>query len=274
MYITRFAPSPTGRLHLGHVYAAKFAYDKAKESGGKFLLRIENIDSTRCKDEYIDGIYQDLEWLGIKWDNDPLIQSEHYGIYKEYFDKLQNLKLVYPCVCTRKEILNEIERIGHAPHKGETVVYPGICKNKKIDLNSYAQYSWRLNIEKALNIINRDLYFEDLYKGKIKANPNLFGDIIIARKDVLQSYHLCSVIDDFRQGVNLVTRGDDLFDVTNIHRLLQELFGFTVPKYCHHELILDENGNKFSKRNLSVTIKQLRDDGFGPSEIIKKIKIK
>lgn len=272
MIVTRFAPSPTGYLHLGHAYAALFAYNQAKINGGKFLLRIEDIDQIRCKKMYVDEIYKDLEWLGIQWDEEPLIQSNRMLVYKKYIDLLKQKGLLYPCVCSRKDIEQELAKLGSAPHKGETFLYPGICKGKQIDLSHFDDYSLRINIEQSIKIVASNLYFTDLKKGKIKAIPTLFGDIILARKKMGVSYHLCSVVDDYLSGVTLVTRGSDLFESTHVHRLLQELMGFYVPKYFHHELIVDQNGKKFSKRDASFTIRQLRESGIASKDVIKHIK--
>lgn len=271
MFVTRFAPSPTGYLHLGHAYAALFAYNQAKKNGGKFLLRIEDIDQVRCKKVYVDDIYRDLEWLGIRWDEDPIIQSNRTEVYKKYIEILSKKKLLYPCVCSRKDIETELMRLGAAPHKGETLLYPGTCKRKHINLNLFDDYSLRLDVDKSMRSIKTDLYFTDLKQGCTKANPELFGDIILARKKMGISYHLCSVVDDYLSGVTLVTRGCDLIDATNIHRLLQELLGFNVPQYNHHELIVDSSGKKFSKRDEAFTIRQLREKGIVSKDVLKYI---
>lgn len=266
--VTRFAPSPTGRLHLGHAFAAWTAFRAAKDNGGKFLLRIEDIDSTRCRPEFIDGIFEDLDWLGIRWDETPRIQSEHMDEYAQALRLLRKQGVLYPCVCTRKEIEAELNRMGHAPHAGETAVYPGTCRYKNIDPDSTDNFAWRLNVEKALSRVGRDLFFVDEIRGKTRACPEISGDVVLARKDAGVSYHLCSVYDDWKQGVSLVTRGEDLFDSTHIHRLLQALFDAPVPTYRHHRLILDENGRRLAKRNLSVTIKSLRESGKTPADIL------
>lgn len=267
--VTRFAPSPTGRLHLGHAFAAWTAYTAAKEKGGKFLLRIEDIDSGRCRSEFTDGIFEDLEWLGVHWDEKPRIQSEHSEEYAEALEILKRKNVLYPCICTRREIAAEIERMGHAPHEGETVVYPGTCRNKSVDPDSPQDFSWRIDIAKAIGLVGTDLFFVDEFKGRTKACPDIFGDVVLGRKDAGVSYHLCSVWDDWKQGVTLVTRGEDLFDSTHIHRLLQALFGATVPVYRHHRLILDENGRRLAKRDRSITIKALREKGLNAEDILK-----
>lgn len=272
MIVTRFAPSPTGRLHLGHVFAARFAHDRARENNGKFLLRIEDIDPVRCKPEFIDGILEDLDWLGLKWDQQPILQSERLDFYADALQKLKDRGVLYPCVCTRKEIESEIARMGHAPHAGETAVYPGTCRGKHLDLSRFDRWSWRLDIEKSLRQTGESLFFVDESRGRVKANPAIFGDIILARKETPASYHLCSVLDDAAQGVTLVTRGEDLFDSTHVHRLLQALLGLDTPLYHHHRLILDAEGRRLAKRDQSVTIKFLREKGLNPAEIFAMLK--
>ena len=272
MIVTRFAPSPTGRLHLGHAFAARFAHDRARENNGKFLLRIEDIDPVRCKPEFIDGILEDLDWLGLKWDQQPILQSERLDFYADALQKLKDRGVLYPCVCTRKEIESEIARMGHAPHAGETAVYPGTCRGKHLDLSRFDRWSWRLDIEKSLRQIGESLFFVDESRGRVKANPSIFGDIILARKETPASYHLCSVLDDAAQGVTLVTRGEDLFDSTHVHRLLQALLGLDTPLYHHHRLISDAEGRRLAKRDQSVTIKFLREKGLNPAEIFAMLK--
>lgn len=272
MIVTRFAPSPTGRLHLGHAFAARFAHDRARENNGKFLLRIEDIDPVRCKPEFIDGILEDLDWLGLKWDQQPILQSERLDFYADALQKLKDRGVLYPCVCTRKEIESEIARMGHAPHAGETAVYPGTCRGKHLDLSHFDRWSWRLDIEKSLRQIGESLFFVDESRGRVKANPAIFGDIILARKETPASYHLCSVLDDAAQGVTLVTRGEDLFDSTHVHRLLQALLGLDTPLYHHHRLISDAEGRRLAKRDQSVTIKFLREKGLNPAEIFAMLK--
>ena len=183
MIVTRFAPSPTGRLHIGHAFAARFAFENAKKAGGKFLLRIEDIDPIRCKPEFVDGIMEDLDWLGLKWDEPPIRQSERMDFYAEALEKLKRLGVLYPCVCTRKEIESEIARMGHAPHAGETAVYPGTCRGKHLDLSCYDRWSWRLDIVKSLAITGDSLCFTDESRGTVRANPAIFGDIVLARKE-------------------------------------------------------------------------------------------
>ena len=268
MIVTRFAPSPTGRLHLGHAFAAKTAFDAAKKVGGRFLLRIEDIDSTRCKPEYVDGIYEDLEWLGLKWDEKPRIQSEHTDEYAAVIEKLRKDGFLYPCVCTRGDIKAELARIGHAPHAGETAVYPGICKNKRIDVSKYPSYALRFDSQKAAEKFP-NLFFEDAEEGRIAVDAALLGDVVLARKEFPASYHLCSVWDDSIQGVTLVTRGKDLLSATHVHRLLQAALGLDSPRYAHHRLITDASGERLAKRRDVPTIADFRQKGYLPEEILK-----
>ncbi|GAA0551744.1 glutamyl-Q tRNA(Asp) synthetase [Rhizomicrobium palustre] len=274
MITTRFAPSPTGLLHLGHAYAALFAAMR----GARFLVRIEDIDFTRCKPEYEAGIFEDLAWLGLSWDMPVLRQSMRMGAYSAALERLKSLGLIYPCFCTRAEIAAEIARAAEAPHGPEGPHYPGTCRAL-----SYAQqaekiaagipYALRLDTAKAAALAG-DLYFEESGEGvtgRIKAEPQRFGDIVLARKDTPAAYHLAVVVDDAFQGVNLVTRGEDLFTATHIQRLLQALLGLPEPLYAHHRLILDESGKKFSKRDRAVTLASLRESGADPLEIMTRI---
>ena len=235
-------------------------------------MRIEDIDPVRCKPEFIDGILEDLDWLGLKWDQQPIFQSERLDFYADALQKLKDRGVLYPCVCTRKEIESEIARMGHAPHAGETAVYPGTCRGKHLDLLRFDRWSWRLDIEKSLRQTGESLFFVDESRGRVKANPAIFGDIILARKETPASYHLCSVLDDAAQGVTLVTRGEDLFDSTHVHRLLQALLGVDTPLYHHHRLISDAEGRRLAKRDQSVTIKFLREKGLNPAEIFAMLK--
>lgn len=272
MAITRFAPSPTGRLHIGHAYSALFAEKAARDSGGKFLLRIEDIDPVRCKPEFVEGIIEDLKWLGLSWEEPMRFQSDHMYDYKAALSRLKDLGVVYPCFCTRKEILSEVENAGHAPHIGpDGYLYPGTCQNltkNQIDdlMASDKPFSWRLDMEKALAITG-PLEWEDSRAGGVEANPGIFGDIVIARKDIPTSYHLSVTVDDNLQGISLVTRGEDLFQATSIHRLLQSLLGYSTPRYCHHKLLLDGQGKRFAKRDLGITLETLRASGKSAEDV-------
>jgi glutamyl-Q tRNA(Asp) synthetase len=271
---TRFAPSPTGRLHLGHACSALFAYEQAK--GGRFILRIEDIDAARCRPEFEQGIYEDLKWLGLTWEEPVRRQSEHFDTYDSHLRKLDERGLLYPCFCTRKEIQEEIARAPSAPHGPEGALYPGTCRALSFQerlqrMNAGQPYALRLDMQKSLAHVNRPLYWTDRAKGMQTAAPDLLGDVVLARKDTPASYHLCVTIDDHLQGVTLVTRGEDLFYATHLHRLLQALLGLDVPDYHHHRLLLDENGRRFAKRNRSVTLEHLRGDGKTPEDIKRMV---
>ncbi len=262
--ITRFAPSPTGYLHLGHAYSALFAYKAAKESGGQFILRMEDVDSDRCTPDFENGIYEDLSWLGLSWEEPVRKQSEHLDDYKAALSKLAEQDLLYPCFCSRKDIREEIKRSGAAPHGPEGHIYPGTCKmlteeQREEKIIAGIPYAFRLDMDKALTLLKTPLYWNDRGKGPQKATPEIVGDAVLARKEVSTSYHLSVTLDDNWQGITLVTRGEDLFYATHVHRLLQELLGLKVPDYHHHKLILDKNGERFAKRNQSVTLKHLRE---------------
>lgn len=276
--VTRFAPSPTGRLHIGHAYSALFTYEQAQKDNGRFLLRVEDIDTGRCRPEFEQGFYEDLSWLGLSWETPIRRQSEHFDEYKAALDTLRDRGLVYPCFCTRKDIQTEIKNAGHAPHGPEGTLYPGTCRNltaSEIEDN-IAQgkpYALRLNVQKALSQIDQSkLIWHDREKGKQSATPEILGDVVLGRKDVPASYHLCVTLDDHLQGITLVTRGDDLFYASHLHRLLQELLDLDVPEYHHHPLLLDEEGKRFAKRNNSVTLQHMREeDGLTIDDIHKMI---
>ena len=273
MIVTRFAPSPTGLLHLGHAFAAIAARDAARS--GRFLLRIEDIDEGRTREEFVDAIYEDLHWLGLEWETPMLRQSTRFDAYRAALNELE--PLLYPCFCTRRDIAEEIARAGEAPHGPEGPLYPGTCRHltdveRSARIASGASYALRLDVKRASEIAGA-LSFEEHGQGPhgehgtIEVNPLLFGDVVLARKDIPASYHLAVVVDDAFQGVNLVTRGNDLFAATHVQRLLQALLGLPAPAYAHHKLILDEQGRKFSKRDHAVTLRDLRAHGETPEAI-------
>jgi glutamyl-Q tRNA(Asp) synthetase len=277
-YIVRFAPSPTGQLHIGHAFSALFTWKHAVDSGGRFILRIEDIDIGRCRNEFEQGIYEDLHWLGIEWEHPVRRQSEHFDEYRAALDKLDDMGLVYPCFCTRQQI-NDL----NAPHGPDGVIYPGTCRHlsnaeREDRIAAGQSHALRLDIEAAFKIVSDDLTWHDLSKGEQKADPlmlnNLLGDVVIARKDVPTSYHLAVTLDDDLQGINLVTRGEDLFHATYIHRLLQALLGLNVPEYHHHGLMLDEEGKRFAKRNNAVTLQHLREvEGKSAADIVSMMNL-
>ncbi len=275
---TRFAPSPTGLLHAGHAYSALFSQAAAQKTGGRFLLRIEDIDFTRCKEEHEDAIYEDLAWLGLEWEQPVRRQSEHLGHYKAVITGLQGRGLVYPCFCTRKDILTEIERSGAAPHGPGELLYPGICRQlsqdeRKSRIEAGEEFALRLDLARALAAIDgEELTWHDRHKGRQIARPELLGDAVLARKDIRTSYHLAVVADDALQGITLVTRGEDLFEATHLHRLLQALLGLPVPEYVHHPLLRDPEGNRLAKRKKSPTLRDLRKGGKAVEDLRKELK--
>jgi len=271
--ITRFAPSPTGLLHAGHAYSALFCEHAARRDGGRFLLRMEDIDFTRCKAEFEKAIYEDLAWLGLEWEQPVRRQSEHLDEYAAAIDKLRQRDLIYPCFCTRKDILTEIEQSGAAPHGAGELLYPGICRGLSEDeresrIEHGDEFALRLNLEKARNATaGVDLTWHDRNKGIQQAQPELLGDAVVARKDIQTSYHLAVVVDDALQEISLVTRGEDLFEATHLHRLLQSLLDLPVPEYEHHALIKDSEGTRMAKRKKSPTLRDLRDRGQNADEL-------
>jgi len=263
--ITRFAPSPTGLLHLGHAHAALFAHQAAMESGGTFLLRLEDIDPIRCREDFIDQIYQDLSWLGLDWPRPVRRQSQHLADYQQALDKLRDMGLLYPCLCTRKEIEAEIARSGHAPHGPDGVLYPGTCRHRRIHPGD-DPCAWRLDMEKAIQRAG-PLRWHDRRHGWLQADPGQFGDVVLARKDTPTSYHLAVTVDDALQEVSLVTRGEDLLAATHVHRLLQALLDLPSPDYHHHRLLTDDQGRRYAKRDKSLTLQSLRQSGHDPEQI-------
>jgi glutamyl-Q tRNA(Asp) synthetase len=270
--ITRFAPSPSGRLHLGHAYAAMVACDAARFSGGDFLVRIEDIDQGRCRPEFEDAIFEDLSWLGIKWAEPVMRQSTRMGEYANAIRQLEALGVIYPCFCTRADIRAEIERSPAAPHGPEGAIYPGTCRHiphqeRLARAASGEAHALRIDIDKALEIIDPILTWNERDEGMSRAYPQRFGDVVLARKDTPTSYHLSVVVDDAAQGITLVTRGRDLFDATGIHRLLQSLLKYPVPRYYHHKLITDDRGKRLATRDAALSLETLRQNGASPDYI-------
>jgi glutamyl-Q tRNA(Asp) synthetase len=268
---TRFAPSPTGRLHLGHVLAARVAFSLARDAGGSFLLRHEDIDAPRVREEFYHGIEQDLEWLGLEWDGDVLRQSSRIAAYEAALASLRERGLVYPCFCTRREIQDEWARMGAAPQGPEAPAYPGTCHKltaaeQQARFLSGTPYAWRLDSRKARELAG-PLTFRDLRFGEIPVDPDLLGDVVLARKDIGTAYHLAVVVDDAFQQISHVTRGEDLLSSTHVHRLLQVLLGLPQPLYLHHPLMLDEAGKRLAKRDDSRSIAALRESGMAAAEV-------
>lgn len=265
--VTRFAPSPTGRLHLGHAFAALFAERAAREAGGGFLLRIENLDFTRCRADFEASIIEDLAWLGVAWDGPVRRQSDHMADYRAALGRLEALGLVYPCFCTRSDVTRSLT----APHGPDGPVYPGTCRRlsaaeRAARIGSGTPYAQRLDLGAALALTGR-LTWLDRAAGTQDASAELFGDIVVARRDVGTSYHLAVVVDDALQSVTLVTRGADLFAASHVQRVLQVLLGLPEPAYHHHPLVLDESGQRLAKRGAGVTLADQRAAGTSPATI-------
>ena len=269
--VTRFAPSPTGRLHLGHAYAALFAERLARAGDGRFLLRIEDIDPSRCRPEFETGILEDLAWLGLSWETPPRRQSEHLGDYRKALDALAVRGLLYPCFCSRREIQAEIAASAGAPQGPEGPLYPGTCRGLPDDTRARRiaagePYALRLDSAKAGEVAG-PLSWEDLDHGLFQVEPGLLGDVVLGRRDAPASYHLAVTLDDHLQGVTLVTRGEDLLPATHVHRLLQALLGMDVPRWRHHRLLLNEKGERLAKRDGAMTLAALRAAGCSAADV-------
>jgi len=261
--VTRFAPSPSGRLHLGHAYSAALGHARALGAGGAFRLRIDDLDQTRCRPEFVDGIYQDLRWLGLKWEGPVLVQSERTAAYEAALQQLKAQGLVYACFCTRADIAQSLT----APHGDAATSYPGTCRDLPDDpeRRSTTAHSWRLNSARALDVSGLPGWTEDDGRHFV-AKPMDIGDAILARKDAPASYHLSCVVDDAASGVTLVVRGVDLRPSTPIQRLLQQLLGLPEPTYLHHPLVTHADGRRLAKRDLAPTLGALRESGVdGPA---------
>lgn len=263
--VTRFAPSPTGRLHLGHAYSALFAEAAARAAGGRFLLRIEDIDRGRCRPAFEDGIFEDLAWLGLQWETPVRRQSDHMADYRRALDRLEADGLLYPCFCTRKDLRAEAEDSVRAPHGPDGPLYPGICRGlagaaAAARIAAGEAFALRLDMAQAAARVG-PLNFTDRARGTIAVDAESCGDVVLARKDVATSYHLAVTCDDALQGVTLVTRGEDLLHATHVHRVLQALLGLPEPEYHHHELLTDDSGRRFAKRDRAETIQAMRDNG-------------
>lgn len=280
--VSRFAPSPTGRLHLGHAWSALLAHDFARARGGRFLLRIEDIDPGRARPEHVEGIFEDLAWLGLTWDDAPVFQSRRLPLYAEALDRLKAMGLAYPCFCTRSAIAAEIAASASAPHGPDGPLYPGtcrcLCEEEREARIAEEPHAWRLDVRKALHSLlpgegrgpvaeseldpgfRRGAIWRDNGR-EVIAEPEIFGDIVLARKDAPTSYHLAVTIDDAAQGVTDVVRGRDLFAATHVHCLLQALLGLPTPEYHHHSLLLDAEGRRLAKRHGAPTLQSLREAG-------------
>lgn len=280
----RFAPSPNGYLHLGHAYSALVNANIARQFGGQLILRMENIDVTRCKTIFEQAIVEDLSWLGLTFDEPIRRQSEHFGAYQTALDELVKLGLVYPSFLSRGEVREKIKAANSGgqkwPHDPDgTPLYPtderslpSLKVRRLMDEN--VPYSWRLNMDLALKHYGENLYWQEFdgnITHKVKAHPELWGDVILARKDIPTSYHLAVVVDDAVQNITHIVRGKDLFQATSVHCLLQKIFGFNTPLYYHHPLVLNEDGQKLSKTNNDTSLHYLREQGLTADDIIRSL---
>ena len=273
-HVTRFAPSPTGYLHAGHAYAARFAA-AAAGADGRFLLRIEDIDPTRCREEFVPAIMEDLGWLGLRWEEPALRQSQRFPAYEAALGALRGRGLLYPCFCTRKAIAAEIAAAGQAPHGPEGAVYPGTCRGlgaaeRQDRMGAGQAYCWRLDAAAGCAQAGA-LRWRDLGSGEATARPAVFGDVVLARKETPAAYHLAVVVDDAAQGISLVTRGEDLRAATDVQRLLQALLGLPEPLYHHHRLVLDKTGRRYAKRDRAATLRAKRAGGATPFMIWQEV---
>jgi len=265
--VTRFAPSPTGLLHLGHAHSALFGWRKARAAAGRFLLRIEDIDPSRCRPDFESAILRDLAWLGLDWDGTVRRQSEHLAEYRAALDRLSGLGLLYPCFCSRKDIAAAVS----APHGPEGPVYPGTCRALAPETAEARKakgdpYALRLDSARA-SALAGPLSFEDEREGETPVRPGLLGDVVLARRDAPASYHLCVTLDDHLQGVTVVTRGLDLFHATHVQRLIQAVLGLNIPRYAHHLLLTNAAGERLSKRDGALGLAALRDAGRSAAEV-------
>jgi len=280
VFVTRFAPSPTGWLHRGHAFSALTAERAAREANGRFLLRLEDIDRSRCRPQYEQGIRDDLGWLGLSWETPVRRQSDHMDDYARALRELAERGLVYRCFKTRREVAEAIEQAPHGAmeaYRGE----PLPAEEEARRLAAGEPYAWRLSLMKAQALLGGfgGLWFGEEGEGPegqagvIAARPELGGDVVLARKDVGVAYHLAVVVDDALQGVTHVIRGQDLFEAAHVQRLLQALLGLPTPVYRHHRLLTDAAGRRFAKRDKAETLRDLRARGMTPAELRREMGI-
>lgn len=272
---TRFAPSPSGPLHVGHLLAALQARRLADAHGGRCLLRVEDIDARAQDAVMVQLMYEDLDWLGLRFDGEVVVQSRRFALYAEMLEKLRRMGLLYPCFCTRTEIKAQLAELGRAPHATLGYQYPGTCRSLSPDLVAEriaagVPHAWRLDMRRVQELIGCPSW-HDLRRGSQRCVPSVLGDVVLARKEFPASYHLCVVVDDAAQGVTHVTRGEDLFEATHIHRALQGVLGLPVPTYCHHGLLRDNAGKRLAKRDGARSIASLRAAGYTPSGLIRSL---
>jgi len=286
LYTDRFAPSPTGELHLGHAFSALVGWREAQAAGGRFLLRIEDLDQGRSRPEFVDGITRDLAWIGIEWEQPVLFQSTRLPAYSAALERLTGLGLTYPCTCTRRDIAEAVAapQEGAQPSGPDGTVYPGTCRGRAHQPGKIAAI--RLDMRRAVAALGGGggvaaLYFEELdagpsgESGDIRLDPEALiagtGDVVLTRRDGAPAYHLAVVLDDASQGISHVTRGRDLFPATPIHRLLQALLGLATPRYRHHGLIRDAHGTRLAKRDRAHSLAQLRADGWQRRDVLHRL---
>ncbi|MDQ6986307.1 MAG: tRNA glutamyl-Q(34) synthetase GluQRS [Mariprofundaceae bacterium] len=266
MLRTRFAPSPTGYLHVGNALSALYCQQWAKNHHAQLLLRIEDIDSNRCRGEFSVAIIEDLQWLGLHWHGEIRYQSRHLDAYRQALARLRRMQVIYPCFCTRRDIQQEIQHLGLAPHTEDSIPhYPGTCRRLSAAEQHYRQqtgqaFAWRIDIGRALEVTG-PLHWTDEHGQKHTVGDSL-NDAIIGRKDIGFSYHLAVVIDDAAQGVSHVIRGEDLRSSTDLHRLLQALLNLPTPVYIHHPLLCDTHGERLAKRNHAPSLRNIRTSGI------------
>lgn len=269
--VTRFAPSPTGYLHLGHAYSALMCQKVAGD--GRFLLRFEDIDHTRVRAHYYEALLEDLAWLGVTFSETPWKQAERMSYYEQALEDLIQRDLVYPCFCTRKELA--VDSTLNAPQGEGSPLYSGKCRklserNREVKREQGVPYAWRLDAERVSALVG-ELSFTEEGKGRVSVSSGALGDVILARKDIKTSYHIAVVVDDAAQGVTDVVRGEDLRESTHVHRLLQELWGYSAPRYFHHRLICDAEGKRLAKRDDALAVRTLREAGVSPDEVISMV---
>ncbi|GIU66075.1 tRNA glutamyl-Q(34) synthetase GluQRS [Candidatus Phycosocius spiralis] len=268
MFTTRFAPSPTGYLHLGHAFSAWTAFEAAQQAKGRFILRIEDSDQTRCRPEFEAAIYEDLAWLGLSWEQPVRRQSEHMDEYQAALSQLESLGLIYRCFKTRKSLMADIAAAPHGPVSASVDHALTVAQEARL-LAENRPFAWRLSLSRCRQYLGarwEDLGF--LANGNwVKADLERLGDVVLGRKEFPSSYHLASVLDDAAQGITHVIRGEDLADVPHLHVLLQVLFDLPTPEYHHHRLILDADGKRYAKRNQAVTLRSMRENGTSPNQI-------
>ncbi len=274
--VTRFAPTPSGPLHVGHLLAALQARRFADAHGGHCLLRVEDIDVTRSRSrEWVELMYEDLAWLGLRFDGDVMVQSERFDVYAAALEKLRVAGLLYPCFCTRSEIKAQIAEMGRAPHSSLGYLYPGTCRHLPRELVEERlargdAHAWRIDMQRVQDLIGCPEWV-DLHRGRQQCVPTEYGDVVLARKEMPASYHLAVVVDDAAQGVTHVTRGEDLFDATHIHRALQAVLELPVPLYAHHGLLRDNTGKRLAKRDGARSLASLRAAGYTPQAVVDSL---